>query len=233
MAANRRANVQVLRRLAGKHGVARVADDANRDKVKKMAKAVLEAVEKAGVDQEEANNAWKGFKGTWPDWTDGSTGSESDEEDEVSEKDDQASSPKKLVWFFSAAQFTYNGTTGDWASKDTVVLEALFARFKAFLLTCLAPFVPKGISATMERSTRTDEHVHLHCYFHLSKPFRAQGQNALQSWCSVCVALGGITNVKVVVWPQPNAHLCVRCDPFVLDHKCESGGLASAKCTLL
>ena len=153
-----------------------------------MAKAVLEAVEKAGVDQEEANKAWKGFKGTWPDWTDGSTGSESDEEDEVSEKDDQASSPKKLVWFFSAAQFTYNGTTGDWASKDNVVLEALFARFKAFLLTCLAPFVPKGISATMERSTRTDEHVHLHCYFHLSKPFRAQGQNALQSFAFESVA---------------------------------------------
>ena len=101
MAAHRRANVQVLRRLAQKHGVARVADDANRDKVKKMAKAVLEAVENAGVDQEEANNAWKGFKGTWPDWTDGSTGSESDEEDEVSEKDDQASSPTSLKLKFS------------------------------------------------------------------------------------------------------------------------------------
>ena len=100
MAAHRRANVQVLRRLAQKHGVARVSDDANRDKVKKMAKAVLEAVEEAGVDQEEANNAWKGFKGTWPDWTDGSTGSESDEEDEVSEKDDQASSPKSWSVFF-------------------------------------------------------------------------------------------------------------------------------------
>ena len=47
MAAHRRANVQVLRRLAQKHGVARVSDDANRDKVKKMAKAVLEAVENA------------------------------------------------------------------------------------------------------------------------------------------------------------------------------------------
>ena len=34
---HRRANVQVLRRLAQKHGVARVADDANRDKVKTMA----------------------------------------------------------------------------------------------------------------------------------------------------------------------------------------------------
>ena len=40
MAAHRRANVQVLRRLAQKHGVARVADDANRDKVKTMAIAV-------------------------------------------------------------------------------------------------------------------------------------------------------------------------------------------------
>ena len=53
MAAHRRANVQVLRRLAQKHGVARVADDANRDKVKKMAKAVLEAVEHLCVMPDE------------------------------------------------------------------------------------------------------------------------------------------------------------------------------------
>ena len=89
-----RATIQVLRRLAQKHGVARVADDAKRDKVQTMAIAVLEAVEKARVDQEEANR-------------------------------------------------------------------------------------------------------------------------------------------KVVFWPQPNAHFCVRCVPFVLDHKCESGGLVSAKCILL
>ena len=50
---HRRANVQVLRRLAQKHGVARVADDANRDKVKKMAKAVLEAVEHLCVMPDE------------------------------------------------------------------------------------------------------------------------------------------------------------------------------------
>ena len=55
-------------------------------------------------------------------------------------------------------------------------------------------------------------------------------------FCDRCDAFVKITNVKVVVWPQPNAHFCDRCDPFVksqMDHKCESGGLASAKCTLL
>ena len=31
----------------------------------------------------------------------------------------------------------------------------------------------------------------------------------LCSLCSVCVALGWNTYVKVVVWPQPNAHFCV------------------------
>jgi len=70
MAAHRRAFLQVQRHLAQKHGVARVADDAGRDKMKTMALAVLEAVEKAGVDQEEANKAWAGYKGTCPDWTD-------------------------------------------------------------------------------------------------------------------------------------------------------------------
>ena len=37
----------------------------------------------------------------------------------------------------------------------------------------------------------------------------------LCSLCSVCDALGWITTLKVVVWPQPNAHFCDRCDPFV------------------
>ena len=55
-------------------------------------------------------------------------------------------------------------------------------------------------------------------------------------FCDRCVPFVKITNVKVVVWPQPNAHFCDRCVQFVssgMDHKCESGGLASAKRTLL
>ena len=33
--------------------------------------------------------------------------------------------------------------------------------------------------------------------------------------CAIRKHLCWITNVKVVVWPQPNAHFCDRCDPFV------------------
>ncbi len=111
--------------------------------------------------------AWTQYRDSWPDWG----------QDQEQQGGGQTS--KKAAWYFSAAQLTYNSTAGDWASTDKGVLERLFARFKAFLLICLAPFKPKGISATMERSTGSYEHVHLHAYFHSAEPFRGESKDAV------------------------------------------------------
>ena len=69
--------VKTLRALARSHGLAQVRDTAAKEKVKVMALSVLEALEAAGLDQEDAKGAWEGYKGTWPDWSDSSESVES------------------------------------------------------------------------------------------------------------------------------------------------------------
>ena len=170
--------MQTLRKGALDHAVERVPDNASRDKVKAMAARLLECTGLKGGARKEMEDAWANYRDSWPDWTETGGGAT---KAEVSEEG------AKKTWFFHAAQLTYNCTTGDWASTDEPVLRALFERFKVFLLTCLAAFKPLGVSATMERSTGTDKHVHLHGYFHLPEPFRGEGAQCLQ-----CFAFEGV-----------------------------------------
>ena len=172
----RRKWVQTLRRGAREHDLPRVPDNAAKEKVKEMAEKLLECEDLAGEDRAAMEDAWSNYKGSWPEWVE--TGG--DEPEGQAERQTQGAAPKQKSWYFSAAQLTYNCTTGDWASSDALVLHALFDRCKAFFLTCLHDYKPLGVSATMERSTATDTHVHVHCYFHLPEPFRAEGPNSLQ-----------------------------------------------------
>lgn len=171
--ADRKKYVQVLRRGAKTHQIERVADNAARDRVKAMALALLDHNDLIDEEREEMEEAWKAYKNSYDDWVD----SADDNVDGAPGGGEQGG--KEQTWFFSAAQLTYNCTSGDWCSKDKTVLSALFDRFKLFLVTVLGPLRSQGISATMERSTKADTHVHLHAYFHLSEPFRGQGSAAL------------------------------------------------------
>jgi hypothetical protein len=179
--ARRKKLVQTLRRCALAHGVERVPDNANRDRVRTMALSLMEAV--AADDSlpdeevEEVEKAWASYQDSWPDWVVESEASAAESDTQLAP--DAEAQPKKTVWNFQSAQLTYNCTTGDWSSKDQATLAALFERFKAFLVTCLAALCPKGISVTMEQSTLLDSHVHTHVYFHLAAPFRAEGKEAL------------------------------------------------------
>ena len=134
-------------------------------------RSLLEVGALSDQEREEYERAWKQYCDSFPDWAGGDGGDDSE--------DDDAQATTKGAWNFSAAQMTFNGTTGDWASKDEVVLASFFARFKDFCPKCLAPFHPLGISATMERSTVGDEQVHLHAYFHLKELFRGETQDCL------------------------------------------------------
>ena len=61
-------------------------------------------------EREEFELAWGQYRDSWPDWADAPA---TQDEDDL---------PKKGAWYFSAAQLTYNATTGDWASKSESVL---------------------------------------------------------------------------------------------------------------
>ena len=68
--------VRALRALARSHGLPQVRDTAGKENVKTMALSVLEALEAAGLNQEDAKGAWEGYRGTWPDWSDSSESEE-------------------------------------------------------------------------------------------------------------------------------------------------------------
>ena len=158
----RREQVQVLRRIAREAEVDRCPDNANRDLVKKMADDIFGSDALSDEHREQAEAAWEAYRSSFTGWL------EADGEQE----EGQVGGDER--WKFSAAQLTYNSTTGEWCSKDTGVLRALFDRFVAFIVAVLAPFKPQGISATLETSTRgAIQHVHAHVYFHLELPYRS------------------------------------------------------------
>lgn len=152
-AADRRPLVQVLRRIAQAHNVERVADTANRDKVLEMTTA-LRSAQLSAEDGQLLEETWEKYRASWPDW-------------ETAEgKEQDACDTEKFK--FKAGQLTYNCTSGDWSSSAAAVLEALFLRLVAFVQTAIAPYGPRGISVTLERSTHSVEaHVHAHVYLQI------------------------------------------------------------------
>jgi hypothetical protein len=88
-----------------------VSDNASKAKVLEMADGNLQE-ELDDDDQAEAEAALEECKGTWPaDKDQGPT---------------KVANEKPQEWFSHAAQLTYNGSDGRWASKDEDELESLF-----------------------------------------------------------------------------------------------------------
>ena len=86
------------------------------------------------------------------------------------------------VWKFMAVQLTYNSSHGDFASLEETVLRQLFSRFLAFLAGLARELKAEGTSATMEKASPLQ--VHLHAYLHLAQPFHRHGRDALPCKCS-------------------------------------------------
>ena len=167
--------VRVLRDMALKYEVHRVPDNAGRERVGGMVHEILAA----GLSEEDrvaVDAAWRSYELTW-----GSSGTEVNGADEpVSEEpiiSEGAGEEKE--WKFSAAQLTYNGTAGDWRAGCRQTLENLFDRFVLFIRGVMQEMHAKGLSATMECSMQAGDHVHIHAYFHLEKPFHKRGRDAL------------------------------------------------------
>ena len=171
--------VKVLRAIAGRYGVERVSDNASKAKVTTMSQAILAAGDLTSEDRQAAKDAWGSYESTWSE----------DQSQGLAQGGiaDGGASKATREWFFHAAQLTYSCTEGEWASKDKEVLKALFDRFVLYMQTMLTELQPKGISATMEESTKTGEHVHMHAYIHFEKAFHRQGADVL-----ACFAFEGI-----------------------------------------
>ncbi|CAE8629146.1 unnamed protein product [Polarella glacialis] len=163
-------HVKSLRLFASQYGVDRVADNAARDKVVALADAVLAVTTITTEDAQAVQLAKEGYDGTWtvPD------------SDPAAHTEKLPTKEKVVEWYFSAVQCTYNGSEGEWLSKDPPVLEGLWRRFVAFVQALGRTLKAIGISATMEQSLDTDTHVHFHSYMHFSQPFHRKGTEALQ-----------------------------------------------------
>jgi hypothetical protein len=106
------------------------------------------------------------YKGTWP--ADKNQGTA------------KVASEKPQDWFFHAAQLTYNGSDGRWASKDEDELESVFNDLRDNTEKLAASLDAIGYSVTLERSLKEDKHVHGHAYFQLRKALHRKGPDALQ-----------------------------------------------------
>jgi len=161
----RRGAVKRLRAVGLSYDLSVVSDNASKAKVLEMADGILQE-ELDDDDRAEAEAALEEYKGTWPADTDqGPT---------------KVASKKPQEWFFHAAQLTYNGSDGRWASKDVNELESLFNDLRDKNEKLAASLDAIGYSVTLERSLKEDKHVHGHAYFHLRKAFHRKGPDALQ-----------------------------------------------------
>lgn len=97
----RREQVQVLRRVAREAEVDRCPDNANRDLVKKMADDIFGSDALSDEHREQAEAAWEAYRSSFTGWL------EADGEQE----EGQVGGDER--WKFSAAQLTYNSTTGE------------------------------------------------------------------------------------------------------------------------
>ena len=189
--------VKTLRMLSRKYNTVRVAVNASRFQVARMADALTDYASVSSADREAAEAAATGYRDTWgagvewPDTTDVPATCETNEHASGSQGSGSAASLSptngveaqavaKRVWKFQAAQLTYNSKHGDWSSRSLDVLKALFDRLVAFAIAFGRVLGAVGQSVTLEESTRAEEsHVHAHIYFHLAREFHRQGAGAL------------------------------------------------------
>ena len=167
----RRAAVQKLRRVAGEYDIRLLPDTAAKSKVLAWVEELLET-DLDDDDRQEVEAALEEYKKTWPG----------------AQQAEPQGSQKAEEWFFHAAQATYNCETGRWASKDMQVLEGLFNDLREHTKQLAETLGAIGWSVTLERSLKTDKHVHGHLYIHLRKAFHRKGPRALDcfSFQGVC-----------------------------------------------
>jgi hypothetical protein len=168
--------------VAARHSIQRVEKNAGRERVGKLVETLLKLKKLSEADTKEIKEAWAAFQSTYSAGATASNTAEA-ESSAAEPKQSNASSKKSTKeWKFQAAQFTYNKTTGDWASHDASVLKALFDRFVQFVLQVGSTLMAKGLSATMEESGELGEHVHLHWFFHSEQAFHKEGPDALSNF---------------------------------------------------
>ena len=170
----KRAMVQRLCKVGRLYGLQIVPDSAGRSKVEELNDRINAHGAISPADRQEAVEAYAMYMATFQD----AIAAAADGAGPAPAASEPLS--RKRTWFFSAVQLTYNCKEGDWASKDPIVLEALFRRFVAFVQSLFGVLRIKGASATLEESLQTGEHVHAHAYFHLEKEFRGKGDCALE-----------------------------------------------------
>ena len=185
-----------MRQLATKYGTTAAGDHSAKDVVLAMAAALREHAELDAQDRCELDDAMQAYSSTWQQAKSACETGESEQEcvkgeDEHGEgvssdtpaEELQDECEKGKAWEFHAGQLTYNHKQGEWASQDRAVLQCLFDRFVVWLRALMAALGAKGVSATMEVSTRASEyHVHMHAYFHLQAAFKRRGRNALDAF---------------------------------------------------
>jgi hypothetical protein len=167
----RRKAAQSLRKLAQQYNVERVGDKASKAKVAAMAQSILQGESLTAEDKELTETALAAHAATYA-----TPPSEAEAEEPVAADDVE----KPKIWCFRAVQLTYNKIDGDWASTSPGILSALFDRLCDFARELGVLLSAAGISATLERSLATDQHVHAHIYVHSKTPYRRQGADALQ-----------------------------------------------------
>ena len=176
----REARVRALARLAQTHGLQAIPENSGRGKVKKLAEDILAP----NVNQSTRNQvqtALDAYTATFHAGRECQVGQAADAAASTPANDGggaSGASPASKVWKFMAVQLTYNASHGDFVSSEEAVLRHLFDRFVAFLAWLSRELKAEGTSATMERASPLQ--VHLHAYLHLSQTFHRRGRDALQ-----------------------------------------------------
>lgn len=161
----RRALVQKFYPLARRYGVRIVPDTASRKRVETMFRSIVGHSGVSPNHRQEAEDAFAAYNESFHSCAAIPHGTPAQQ---------------RRVWKFRAAQLTYNGSAGDWVSKDPKVLKALFDRIVSFIKSSAASLFVAGMSVTLEESLKDGAHVHAHVYVHLDKDYHRQGLDALR-----------------------------------------------------
>ena len=151
----RRSLVQKIRAIAKRHNVPVVPDTASAARVEAMYYQVLECAGLAKRERALAEDAFAEYA--------------------TLKQGPPGRRDARATWKFKAAQLVYNATTGDWASDDKDVLQALFGRLVAFFKSMVEKLHIVGLTVALEESLKAGEHVHAHVYIHTDQPYRRGG----------------------------------------------------------
>ena len=174
----RQGYVKTLRQIGRACGLRTVPGDSNvgQARVRELLRSILSVAGLTEEQRAEAVAAEHGYAATFHPPLGGAAATTAPEPEGHAQEQDPC------AWQFKAAQFTYNHTTGEWASADKSVLAGLWDRFKVFGKALATEWGALGVTMTMERSKQSDLHVHMHLYLHMETQFRRRGRDALDNF---------------------------------------------------